>query len=192
MYFYKGEDVGDLPALAMGVNPKPQARISVSAEVFGRYNKKEEFVPKVVEKPDEMKKKIMDRLTMSFMFKALGEEELNIVVDAMDGCEVAKDETIIKQGDKGDLLYVVESGHLDCYKKFDGDEEPKKVRNYEPGDAFGELALLYNAPRAATIVATEDCLLWQLDRHTFNHIVKDAAQTKRNKYEDFLQTVPVL
>ena len=82
--------------IGMGVNPKPQARTSVSAEVFGRYNKKEEYVPKVIEKSDEMKQKIMDRLTMSFMFKALGQEELNIVVDAMDACEVKNNETVIK------------------------------------------------------------------------------------------------
>ena len=176
----------------MGSNPKPQARISVSAEVFGRYNKKEVFEPKVVDKPTEMKTRIKDRLKQSFMFKALGEEELNIVVDAMEECKVQANEKVIQEGDKGDLLYVVEEGKLDCFKLFDGETEPKKVRTYEPGDAFGELALLYNAPRPATIIATEQCLLWQLDRMTFNHIVKDAAQNKRNKYEDFLQTVPVL
>jgi len=44
-----------------------------------------------------------------------------------------------------------------------------------PGDAFGELALLYNAPRAATITAKVDCILWSLDRPTFTNIVKDAA-----------------
>lgn len=45
-----------------------------------------------------------------------------------------------------------------------------------PGEGFGELALLYNAPRAATIKAIEDSIVWKLDRDTFNHIVKDAAQ----------------
>lgn len=89
-------------------------------------------------------------------------------------------------------MFVVENGNLDCFKLFDGENEPKKVRSYEPSDVFGELALLYNAPRAATIIANEECQLWQLDRNTFSHIVKDASQTKRNKYEDFLQTVPVL
>jgi cAMP-dependent protein kinase regulator len=52
--------------------------------------------------------------------------------------------------------------------------------------------LLYNAPRAATIKAKSAALLWELDRQTFNHIVKDAAQKKRDKYEDFLATVPIL
>jgi cAMP-dependent protein kinase regulator len=46
---------------------------------------------------------------------------------------------------------------------------------YGPGEAFGELALLYNAPRAATITAESSCLLFALDRKTFNHVVKDSA-----------------
>ena len=87
---------------------------------------------------------------------------------------------------------MVEDGQLDCYKKFSADEQPKYLKTYEPGEAFGELALLYNAPRAATITAKTDALLWELDRNTFNHIVKDAAQKKRDKYEDFLATVPIL
>merc|ERR1719171_1775264 len=36
------------------------------------------------------------------------------------------------------------------------------------------------------------CILWQLDRETFNHIVKDAAVKKREKYEAFLKSVPLL
>jgi cAMP-dependent protein kinase regulator len=66
------------------------------------------------------------------------------------------------------------------------------LKTYQPGEAFGELALLYNAPRAATIVAKTDSVCWELDRATFNHIVKDAAQKKRDKYEDFLSSVEIL
>jgi len=51
---------------------------------------------------------------------------------------------------------------------------------------------LYNAPRAATIIANEECLLWKLDRDTFNHIVKEAANRKRQHYESFLTKVPIL
>ena len=57
---------------------------------------------------------------------------------------------------------------------------------------FGELALLYNAPRAATITADEESTLFSLDRETFNAIVKEASQKKREQYEDFLTTVPIL
>lgn len=53
-------------------------------------------------------------------------------------------DVIIKQGDDGDYFYVVDSGHIDCFK------DDKKITNYSKGGAFGELAIMYNAPRAAT------------------------------------------
>lgn len=126
------------------------------------------------------------------MFKALNKDELDIVIDAMAEKRFNAGEVVIKQGDAGAVLYVVEEGQLDCFKQFGKDEEPKYLKTYEPGEAFGELALLYNAPRAATITVKTSALLWELDRQTFNHIVKDAAQKKRDKYEDFLATVPIL
>lgn len=71
-------------------------------------------------------------------------------------------------------------------------EAPTHLKDYAPGEAFGELALLYNAPRAATIIAQNPCTLLSLDRQTFNHIVKDAAMKKRERYEDFLKGVKIL
>lgn len=90
------------------------------------------------------------------------------------------------------MLYVVESGELSCFKLFQGNTEPTFLKTYKPGEAFGELALLYNAPRAATIVADNTSTLWALDRLTFNYIVKDAAMKKKEKYEEFLEKVPLL
>jgi len=117
---------------------------------------------------------------------------MSVVIDAMDERRADANETVIYQGEKGDNLYIVESGSLECFKQFSGEPEPKLIKTYEPGDAFGELALLYNAPRAATIVAKTNVQLWVLDRSTFSHIVKDAAARKREKYEDFLKTVDLL
>jgi cAMP-dependent protein kinase regulator len=51
---------------------------------------------------------------------------------------------------------------------------------------------LYNAPRAATIIAKEEGVLWTLDRETFNNIVKEAAIKKRKEYESFLKSVDIL
>ena len=168
-------------------------RTSVSAEVFGKYHKKQEFVAKLVPKTDDVKQRIKERLMMAFMFKALGTEELTIVIDAMEEKRFSAGETVITEGDPGAVLFVVDEGQLDCHKTINtNDAQPTYLKTYQPGEAFGELALLYNAPRAATITAKTASTLWQLDRDTFNHIVKDAAQNKRDRYEDFLSSVPIL
>lgn len=62
-------------------------------------------------------------------------------------------EVVISEGDEGDCLYVVATGFLSCTKIFKGNSTPTFLKKYEPGEAFGELALLYNAPRAATITS---------------------------------------
>jgi len=89
-------------------------------------------------------------------------------------------------------MYVVESGVLQCSKIFKGSSQPTLLKEYQAGEGFGELALLYNAPRAASIKAKTDCVVWKLDRDTFNHIVKDAAAKKREKFENFLSSVKIL
>jgi cAMP-dependent protein kinase regulator len=98
-----------------------------------------------------------------------------LVIDAFEEKHYKEGETVIEQGEQGDVLYLIEKGTLDCYKTFNKQEGRKWLKVYNPGEAFGELALLYNAPRAATIVAKTDCVLWALDRETFNNIVKEAA-----------------
>ena len=100
-------------------------------------------------------------------------------------------QVVIQEGDHGDCLYVIGQGTLSCSKIFPGKTDPTFLKQYQPGEAFGELALLYNANRAATITANDDCVLWKLDRDTFNHIVKDASQRRREKYEEFLTKVPI-
>lgn len=126
---------------------------------------------------------------MSFMFSSLDENEKSIVVSAMEEQIVPAKFKVIIEGEEGDCLYVVGSGTLQCSKILKGNTEPTFLKTYQPGEAFGELSLLYNAPRAATIIANEECLLWKLDRGTFNHIVKDAANKKRAHYEQFLSKV---
>merc|ERR550514_910644 len=104
----------------------------------------------------------------------------------MKECKFEPGTRVINEGDSGDYLFVVEEGQLECRKLIDGSE--KVVKTCNSGDVFGELALLYNCPRAASVVAQDDCICWQLDRETVNHIVKDAAVKRRNRYDSFLQS----
>ena len=109
------------------------------------------------------------------MFSALGKDELSVVIGAIEEKTFEKGASIIKQGEQGDCMYVLESGSLECTKVFPGHTSSTKLKDYVPGEGFGELALLYTQPRAASITANVASVCWSLDRDTFNHIVKDAA-----------------
>jgi cAMP-dependent protein kinase regulator len=167
-------------------------RTSVSAEVYGIFNKKEDFTPRAVSKSGEQYQRIMEKVLQSFLFNSLDDKDLHTVIAAMEEKRITAGETVIRQGENGEVLYLIEQGKLDCFRVLRKGDEPTYLKTYHPGEAFGELALLYNAPRAATIIANEDCLLWALDRETFNHIVKDAAMRKRERYEIFLKSVNIL
>lgn len=68
-----------------------------------------------------------------------------------------------------------------------------QVGTIEAGGSFGELALMYNAPRAATIISAEaHCVLWALDRMTFRRILMESTFQRRRMYESFLEEVPLL
>ena len=167
-------------------------RISVSAEVYGSYNKKEDFKPPSFPKSEDQKQKLYNKLDKSFLFSHLAEKEKWVLVDAMQEKAVQANECVISQGDDGFELYVVDEGELECRRKENKDAENKFLLNYKPGDAFGELALLYNAPRAASITSKTACRLFSLDRETFNFIVKDAVIRRRQNFEEFMSKIPLL
>merc|ERR1712087_778666 len=83
--------------------------------------------------------------------------------------------------------YVVECGSLDCYvNKAGNNDYGMKVVEYSSGMSFGELALMYNTPRAATVVATSDVVLWGMERVTFRTIVMQRIVQKRVKFDPVL------
>ena len=62
-----------------------------------------------------------------------------------------------------DYFYIIESGQYDCFTNVNG--EATKVHEYIEKGSFGELALMYNQPRAATVTAKTSGQLWQLVSH---------------------------
>jgi cAMP-dependent protein kinase regulator len=181
---------------AVDVMPEPPKnynrgpRQSVSAEAYGQWNVKTDFVAPVYEKTPEQKARIEKCIGPSFLFSSLEKEDMNTVLLAFKEHHVPKGKRIIQQGDDGESMYLIEEGKVDCLKIIDGVE--KVVKTCIPGDVFGELALLYNCPRAASVQAVEATDTWELDRETFNRVVSDAAAKKRNTYKDFLKKVPLL
>lgn len=171
--------------------PSSKTRTSVSAEAYGAWNQKKAFVPPKVPKSAEQRDRLKSCLRTSYLFSTLEEKDLTIVIDAMSEHRVSAQQKVINQGDDGDFLFVVEKGRLQCLiRGRDGVE--KVVKTCEACDVFGELALLYNCPRAASVVSLEASVLWKIDRDTFGNIVQEAAQKKRDLYEEFLANVPLL
>jgi len=166
-------------------------RASVSAEAYGSWNKPQEFTAPVYPKSDEQKRRLASVLKESFLFSSLKQNDMDVVINAMQEKIVDKDTRLIEQGADGDCLYVVEEGQMNCFiKQPDGKDE--KVKECVAGDVFGELALLYNCPRKASVVAANRCVLWELDRGSFTHIVKSATVKRREQFEAFLKSVPLL
>ena len=88
---------------------------------------------------------------------------------------------IITQGEEGDQFYIVESG---AFNVFVGS---KQVTQVGPGGFFGELSLLYGQPRAATVTAATDAVIWSVDRLTFRRIVMASTLQKRKEHDAFLK-----
>eukprot|EP00931_Biecheleriopsis_adriatica_P025916 TRINITY_DN1581_c1_g1_i1.p1 TRINITY_DN1581_c1_g1~~TRINITY_DN1581_c1_g1_i1.p1 ORF type:complete len:407 (-),score=98.67 TRINITY_DN1581_c1_g1_i1:61-1281(-) len=167
-----------------------RARQSVSAEAYGSWNAKKEFVPPCVTKSADQEVRLKETLNKNFMFSSLEAQDMGTILLAMKECVFAPATKVISEGENGDYLFVVERGTLECRKLIDG--EQKCVKEVNAGDVFGELALLYNCPRAATVVAKDECVCWQLDRESFNHVVKGSAMKRREKYQNFLKTVTLI
>ena len=189
----EGDAMGDMMVNLAVSAPVSRRRVSVSAESMDPTKlKNQRSLLVVVDKSPDVTERLLRVVGKSPLLRMLDEEQKDMIVKAFTGPLVKEvGETIIQQGDTGDVFYLLESGHVDVYVQKKG-EDRKKVHTYKSGDAFGELALMYNAPRAATCIASEDCKLWALDRNSFRVIVVAAAMQKRETYQGFLSQVPIL
>lgn len=167
-------------------------RKSVFAEA---YNPEEDDgvdeVKTVHPKTDDQRQRLAEAVKDCLLFRSLDSEQLIEVLDAMFERKAEPGETIITQGADGDNFYVVDHGIYNVLVDIP-DGSKKKVMNYEGKGSFGELALLYNMPRAATVQAETTGALWAMDRQTFRKIVLRNAYQKRKLYEAFLKNVPLL
>ncbi|CAH1393004.1 unnamed protein product [Nezara viridula] len=167
-------------------------RKSVFAEAYNPEEDDDEgYQPQVHPKTDLQRKNLAEAVKNILLFRSLDSVQTRQVLDAMFKKQVQKGEGIIKQGDDGDNFYVIESGIYDAYVLMD-DKTEKLIHTYNNCGSFGELALLYNMPRAATIKAASDGVLWALDRSTFRRIVLKNAFKKRKMYELLIESVPML
>lgn len=139
------------------------------------------FRPEFIPKSDAQRTAITGSLNKHFLFCDLPESDFALIIDAFKKESISGGDIIIQQGDKqGDKFFVIEQGECDVI--VDGN----KVATLGASMNFGELALMYDCDRQATIKASSSSssfALWSIDRPVFKHIVANAANKRLNEIE---------
>ncbi|EGD79944.1 camp-dependent protein kinase type I-beta regulatory subunit [Salpingoeca rosetta] len=178
-------DMGDLPPRGRSRRAAISASVMTADDVEG-------YERKVIPKDAATMLRLQRAVSENILFQHLEQEELSQVLDAMFLVKRKAGETVIEQGDEGDNFYVVDEGELEVWKVEQEGEEAKKVLELSQGGSFGELALIYNQPRAATVKCRTDCQLWAIDQETYRRILMSSTVKKRKDYEEFLSKVELL
>lgn len=160
-------------------------RGAVSAETYSE-DDAANYVKKVVPKDYKTTAALSKAIEKNVLFSHLDECEKTDIFDAMFPVIHKANESIINQGDEGDNFYVIDEGEVDVYVN------NNLVTSISESGAFGELALIYGTPRAATVKAKTDVKLWAIDRDTYRRILMGSTIRKRKMYEEFLSKVSIL
>lgn len=161
-------------AAACGVRP-----MGFSTARVLQASKSSQVVSKTAEQLDTIKQ----QLGKSIFFSCLGDNERLQVIEALHAVELQPGERIIKMGDRGSTMYLVASGSLDCVLPINGTETV--VHTCYMGDIFGELAILYNRPRAAHVVCQDEAVVWELHESVFWGVAKKNSE----QWEQLVQTI---
>nr|ADD24423.1 cAMP-dependent protein kinase type I regulatory subunit [Lepeophtheirus salmonis] len=144
------------------------------------------YVKKVVPKDYKTNVSLGKAIAKNVLFSHLDENERSDIFDAMFPINALPGEVVIKQGDEGDNFYIIDAGEVEIYV------HNEKVLTIREGGSFGELALIYGTPRAATVKAHSNVKLWGIDRDSYRRILMGSTIRKRKMYEEFLSKVSIL
>uniref|UniRef100_A0AAY4BPS6 cGMP-dependent protein kinase n=1 Tax=Denticeps clupeoides TaxID=299321 RepID=A0AAY4BPS6_9TELE len=134
--------------------------------------------------PQRSRELIQRALLENDFMKHLEMSQILTIMDCMHPTMLVQGCCVIEEGDDGSLVYVLEEGRVEVTK--DG----KKLCTIEPGKVFGELAILYNCTRTATVTALTDIKLWAIDRQGFQTIMMRTGLIRHSQYMEFLRSVP--
>ena len=90
------------------------------------------------------------------------------------GRSYVKGTVLFREGEKGDEMYVIQSGRVQVSMKVRGVE--KVLSMLQPGEFFGEMAILNGKPRSATAVVSEDAKLLVIDSKTFEAMIRGNSE----------------
>lgn len=101
------------------------------------------------------------------LFKLLNDETFEKILDTMESIKFEAGKDIIKQGDSNaEQFFVIQSGSCAVHVTEAGGAS-KKMLTYAAGQCFGDMALMYSAPRAATVSTLEPTVVWSMKRQHY-------------------------
>ena len=108
-------------------------------------------------------------LKLVHFLEHLDEPHLDALIEGMEERDFREDEDLVQEGEKGNAFYIIARGGAKVLKKSGGRDV--EIGSLGPFTFFGELALLYDIPRTATVRATEDGQAYVLTREAFDRIL---------------------
>jgi small-conductance mechanosensitive channel/CRP-like cAMP-binding protein len=105
------------------------------------------------------------------LFTPLTDEERHELAGRLRNAPFARGETIMRQGARGDWLYILVRGQAEVRIASDDGQATRQVASLKPGDFFGEMGLMTGGERTASVVALTDVACYRLDKHEFVDIL---------------------
>eukprot|EP00424_Heterocapsa_rotundata_P006256 CAMPEP_0168702558 /NCGR_PEP_ID=MMETSP0503-20121227/38589_1 /TAXON_ID=89963 /ORGANISM="Heterocapsa rotundata, Strain SCCAP K-0483" /LENGTH=167 /DNA_ID=CAMNT_0008748673 /DNA_START=44 /DNA_END=544 /DNA_ORIENTATION=+ len=132
----------------------------------------------------ENRRFLMKVLQKHFLFAALEDDERSSIIDYMRMERTGKNAVVFTQGQKGDCCYIIFSG---VYTVTIDDKNLKQLRSKH---TFGELAMLYNVNRTATVACQQDGVIWKMDGSTFRACMDKLSSKHIQRAMGFLDSEP--
>lgn len=167
--------------LQQSVKPKgrPEHRMGISAEPLGAAKGLERLQSHP--KDTQTKAMIQQAIHSNDFLRNLDRTQVQEIIDCMFSQEFKNNQFVCREGAVGTELYVIASGEV---------EVTKNGHVMGPGRLFGELAILYNCTRTATVKALTNTKVWTLDRNSFQTIMRNTGMVRQTEYMNFLKSVP--
>jgi cGMP-dependent protein kinase len=144
-----------------------------------------EIIPNTIKTGEDMEK-IKAALNSHFIFTSLTEEDKDMVIQSMQLYSFQADSYVFMQSSRARSYYVIRTGSIEVFVN------NKKVNKIHAGEGFGELALLQDNPRSASLKCAEPTTLWGLDRETFRKVIEEMNVQVYQQNRNFLEKVGLL
>ncbi len=186
---YKNPDIG---VDSVGFERKVNDHLHKRVAVYDNVKNEKPRILRRISKNEKTNKLLMTAMKSNALFSSYSISEHEKIVEVFESIVVSPGEIVIRQGDPGEYFYVVESGKMDLFLEGSDGQRLSTGRSIVSGGSFGELALLYNIPRTASVIATEEGTLWRVDRYTYRQVISQSEQLSVAENVAFIKDVCIM